>query len=78
MALNLDRSAEHCECFIDLAHRSSATDAWQEGVCMSISELQTHGLTPSTQLQTMKSDQFESWFWEILGEFQRVLIFCRR
>lgn len=29
---------------------------------MSISELQTHRLTPSTELQAMKSDQFQSWF----------------
>lgn len=41
MALDVDRSAEHSECFIDRAHRCSATDAWHEGVCMSISELQT-------------------------------------
>lgn len=36
---------------------------------MSISELQTHRLTPSTELQTMKSDQFESWFGDFWASF---------
>lgn len=36
---------------------------------MSISELQTRGLTPSTELQTMKSDQCESWFEKFWASF---------
>lgn len=40
MVLDVDRSAEHSECFIDQAHIYSATDAWHEGTDMSTSELQ--------------------------------------